>query len=382
MTKRSLYLLVFVMLGLSCSKKEAPKPTAMVPEVTVLKVESKDIPVTKEFVGQVAGIKDVEVRARVGGILLKRYYTEGSRVKEGDLLFLIDPEPFKVRVSQAQSVVRIEAAKFENARRSLNRILPLYKQNAVSQKDRDDAVAEYQSSQSALETAKARLKDAQIDLGYTTVRAPISGFTSKETVSEGSLIVADTDRSLLTVISQINPAYVNFTYSESDLYDLRRRRDAGTLIGDATNLRVRLKLNDGSFYPVIGKLNFTDILVDTSTGTIRARALFDNPDSLLKAGQFARVLVEGFQLKNSIMIPQKAVILAQKGPVAFIVDKQSVAQQVMLELGEEIGNDVVVQKGLKSGDLLIVDGAIKVHQGQKVKVITKSGSIAQSKRME
>ena len=379
--KRSLYLLSFVFLGLSCQKKEAPKVAALVPEVTVMKVQAKDIPITKEFVGQVAGIKDVEVRARVGGILLKRYYTEGSPVKEGDLLFLIDPEPFKVRVSQAQSVVRIEEARFDNARRSLNRIVPLYKQNAVSQKDRDDAVSEYQASQSSLETARARLKDAQIDLGYTTVRAPISGFTSKEAVSEGSLIVAESDRSLLTVISQINPAYVNFTYSESDLLDLRRRRDEGTLVGDANNLSVRLKLNDGTFYSVVGKLNFTDTLVDTSTGTIRARALFGNPDNVLKAGQFARVFVEGFQLKNSIMVPQKSIIISQKGPVAFIVDKNSLAQQVSLELGEEIGNDVVVQKGLKNGDLLIVEGAIKVHHGQKVKVVT-SGAIAQSKRME
>lgn len=379
--KRSLYLLSFVFFGLSCQKKEAPKVAALVPEVTVMKVQAKDIPITKEFVGQVAGIKDVEVRARVGGILLKRYYTEGSPVKEGDLLFLIDPEPFKVRVSQAQSVVRIEEARFDNARRSLNRIVPLYKQNAVSQKDRDDAVSEYQASQSSLETARARLKDAQIDLGYTTVRAPISGFTSKEAVSEGSLIVAESDRSLLTVISQINPAYVNFTYSESDLLDLRRRRDEGTLVGDANNLSVRLKLNDGTFYSVVGKLNFTDTLVDTSTGTIRARALFGNPDNLLKAGQFARVFVEGFQLKNSIMVPQKSIIISQKGPVAFIVDKNSLAQQVSLELGEEIGNDVVVQKGLKNGDLLIVEGAIKVHNGQKVKVVT-SGAIAQSKRME
>lgn len=365
-------VLMFVLLALmSCQKKSATAPAEMIPEVTAVRIEARDVPLIKEFVGQISGVRDIQVRARVGGILLKRFYTEGAFVKEGQPLFLIDPEPFKVQLAQAASVVRIEEARFENARRALDRTLPLYKENAVSQKDRDDAIAYYQSSKSALETARAKYKNTQIDLGYTTVTAPISGFTSKETVSEGSLIVTNSDKSLLTVISQIDPAYVNFTYSENEMLELRKDQQSGKLGGSADKLKVRIKLGDGSFFSGEGKLNFNDILVDPTTGTIRARASFNNSDNALKAGQFVRVYVEGFQLNKSILISQKAVITTQKGPVAYIVDKQSTAQQVSLELGQEIGNNVIVNKGLKVGDFLIVEGATKVRQGQKVKIVAE-----------
>jgi len=368
--KYIVWILAFFAL-MSCHKKAAPPAVQLIPEVTAIRIDTRNVPLVKEFVGQISGVRDIQVRARVGGILMKRYYTEGAYVKEGQPLFLIDQEPFKVQLSQAASVVKIEEARFENARRALDRTLPLYKENAVSQKDRDDAIAYYQGSKSSLETARARYKDSQINLGYTTVLAPISGFTSKETVAEGSLIVANSDKSLLTVISQIDPAYVNFTYTENEMLELRKGQQSGNLGGSLDKLKVRIKLGDGSFFPGEGKLNFNDILVDPTTGTIRARASFANPGNDLKAGQFVRVYVEGFQLNKSILIPQKAVITTQKGPVAFIVDRQSTAQQVSLELGQEIGNNVIVNKGLKAGDYLIVEGASKVRHGQKVKIVTE-----------
>lgn len=377
MHKRWVCLLLLVTGITACNKKEKPKVVAMIPEVTVLRAVARNVPLTKEFVGQVAGFRDIEVRARVGGILLKRYYTEGAEVKEGQPLFLIDPEPFKVEVSQALSVVRIEQARYENAKRALERTLPLYKENAVSQKDRDDAIAYHQGSKASLETARARLKNAQIDLGYTTVTAPISGFTSAETVSEGSLIVPNSEKSLLTVISQVNPAYVNFSYSENEMLMLRKGHAEGKLSGSIDKLTVRLKLGDGGMFPVDGKLNFNDIIVDSTTGTIRARAVFPNPQNVLKPGQFVRVYVEGFELKNSFLIPQRSVIFTQQGPIAFVVDSKSVAQQVSLELGQELGNDVFVNKGLKNGDWVIVDGAAKVKQGQPVKII-KDRSMAKA----
>ena len=378
MHKRWVCLLLLLVIGIAaCNKKEKPKVVAMIPEVTVLRAVARNVPLTKEFVGQVAGFRDIEVRARVGGILLKRHYIEGAEVKEGQPLFLIDPEPFKVEVSQALSVVRIEQARYENAKRALDRTLPLYKENAVSQKDRDDAIAYHQGSKASLETARARLKNAQIDLGYTTVTAPISGFTSAETVSEGSLIVPNSEKSLLTVISQVNPAYVNFSYSENEMLMLRRGHAAGTLSGSIDKLTVRLKMGDGGMFPGEGKLNFNDVIVDSTTGTIRARAVFPNPQNVLKPGQFVRVYVEGFELKNSFLIPQRSVIFTQQGPIAFVVDSKSVAQQVALELGQELGNDVFVNKGLKNGDWVIVDGAAKVKQGQPVKII-KDRSMAKA----
>ncbi|MNK91154.1 Efflux pump periplasmic linker BepD precursor [compost metagenome] len=375
--KRLLCLIVLLAGAVSCNKKEKPKVAEMVPEVTVLRAVSRNVPLTKEFVGQVAGFRDIEVRARIGGILLKRFYTEGAEVKEGQPLFLIDPEPFKVAVSQALSVVRIEQARFENAKRALERTLPLYKENAVSQKDRDDAIAYHQGAKASLETARAKLKNAQIDLGYTTVTAPISGFTSAETVSEGSLIVPNSDKSLLTVISQVDPAYVNFSYSENEMLMLRKGHSQGTLSGTLDKLKVRLKMGDSSMFSGDGKLNFNDIIVDSSTGTIRARAVFPNSKNILKPGQFVRVYVEGFELKNSFMIPQRSVIFTQQGPIVFVVDSKSVAQQVSVELGQELGNDVFVSKGLKNGDWVIVDGAAKVKQGQQVKIV-KDRSMAKA----
>lgn len=375
--KRLLCLIVLLAGVASCNKKEKTKVAEMIPEVTVLRAVSRNVPLTKEFVGQVAGFRDIEVRARVGGILLKRFYTEGAAVKEGQPLFLIDPEPLKVEVSRALSVMRIEQARYENAKRALDRTLPLYKENAVSQKDRDDAIAYHQGAKASLESAKAKLKNAQIDLGYSTVTAPISGFTSAETVSEGSLIVPNSEKSLLTVISQVDPAYVNFSYSENEMLVLRKGHAQGTLSGSLDKLKVRLKMGDGSMFSGDGKLNFNDIIVDSTTGTIRARAVFSNPQSLLKPGQFVRVYVEGFELKNSFMIPQRSVIFTQQGPIVFVVDSKSVAQQVSVELGQELGNDVFVNKGLKNGDWVIVDGAAKVKQGQPVKII-KDRSMAKA----
>jgi membrane fusion protein (multidrug efflux system) len=209
------------------------------------------------------------------------------------------------------------------------------------------------------------------------VTAPISGFTSAETVSEGSLIVTNSDKALLTVISQVNPAYVNFTYSENEMLALRKEHSAGSLVGSLEKLKVRLKMGDGSMFKGEGRLNFNDIIVDSTTGTIRARALFPNDQNLLKPGQFVRVYVEGFELKNSFIIPQRSVIYTQQGPIAFIVDQQSVAKQVAVELGQELGNDVFVNKGLKNGDWVIVDGAAKVRQGQKVKIV-KDRSMAKA----
>ncbi|MBO9667576.1 MAG: efflux RND transporter periplasmic adaptor subunit, partial [Bdellovibrio sp.] len=261
-----------------------------------------------------------------------------------------------------------------NARQSMNRILPLYKENAVSQRDRDDSVADFNSAKASLESAKARLEEAKINLGYTTVTAPIDGFTSKETVSEGSLLVANTDQSLLTTISQIDPAYVNFSYTENELLDLRRLSSEGKLSfpKDLTKLEVKVRLGDGSLYPKTGYLNFNDNIVDTSTGTVKARATIDNKDGALKPGQFVRVFMTGFMMTNTIAIPTKAIVQTQTGQIVFAVTKESKAQQIAVETGDEIGSETVITKGLRGGETVIVEGAAKIRNGMPVRVISGS----------
>lgn len=370
--KKVLLILVLPCLIFSCTKKAAQAPPPMVPEVTVVKVAPRTIPIIKEFVGQISGIRDIQVRARVGGILLKRYYTEGAKVKAGDLLFKIDSAPYQAALDQAKGDVSVAQARMINARQAYNRIIPLYKENAVSQKDRDDAVAEYNSAKSAWESAKAKLEEAKINLGYTTVLAPIDGYTSKETVSEGSLMVANADQSLLTTISQINPAYVNFSYTDNELLDLHRLSAMGKLSqpSDPTKLEVQLRLGDGSIYPQKGFMNFNDNIVDPSTGTVRARAIIDNAQGYLRPGQFVRVFVTGFARTDTIAVPLRSVIQTQTGPIVFVVNPESKVQQINVETGEEMGNDVVINKGLKGGEYVIVEGAAKVRTGMQVKIIS------------
>lgn len=361
----------------ACTKKEAPK-VVLIPEVTAIKTSVRDIPITKEFVGQISGIRDIQVRARVGGILLKRYYKEGDKVKAGSLLFKIDPAPYIAALNQAKGEVAIQKARLVNARQSMNRIIPLYKENAVSQKDRDDAVAIYSAAKSALDAANAKLEEAQINLGYTTVTAPIDGYTSKETVAEGSLIVANSENSLLTTISQTDPAYVNFSYTDNELLQLRRLASSGKLIrpDSLDKIEVQIRMGDGQLYPQIGYLNFNDQIVDTSTGTVKARASIANSDAILRPGQFVSVFVKGFMLKNVITVPLKSIVQTQNGPIVFSITENNVARQISVELGEEVVNDVVVNRGLRGGELIVVEGASKIRNGQTVKVVSGS-NIAQ-----
>ncbi|QLY24711.1 efflux RND transporter periplasmic adaptor subunit [Bdellovibrio sp. KM01] len=356
----------------ACSKKETPKAQQLVPEVTAVKTSVRDIPITKEFVGQISGIRDIQVRARVGGILLKRYYTEGDKVKAGSLLFKIDPAPYTAALNQAKGEVAIQKARLTNARQSMNRIIPLYKENAVSQKDRDDAVAVYNAAKSALDAATANMEQAQINLGYTTVTAPIDGYTSKETVAEGSLIVANSENSLLTTISQTDPAYVNFSYTDNELLELRRLAAKGKLIrpDSLDKIEVQVRMGDGELYPQIGFMNFNDQIVDTSTGTVKARASIANKDAVLRPGQFVSVYVKGFMLRKVITVPLKSIVQTQNGPIIFSITENSVARQISVELGEEIINDVVVNRGLRGGELIVVEGASKIRNGQTVKVVS------------
>ncbi|WP_413582398.1 efflux RND transporter periplasmic adaptor subunit [Bdellovibrio sp. HCB288] len=370
MTRR-LAISGLLLLTLACTKKVEP-PVQLVPEVTTIKVGPRDIPLTREYVGQISGIRDIQVRARVGGILLKRYYQEGQKIKAGSLLFKIDPAPYATAVAQAKGEVEIQRARLINAKQSMDRIVPLYKENAVSQKDRDDAVAFYNGAKSAFDAAKAKLDEAKLNLSYTDVTAPIDGYASAETVAEGSLIVANSDKSLLTTISQTNPAYVNFSYTDSEMLELRRLAAEGKLGRPESmeKIEVQIKLGDGEFYPKVGFLNFNDQIVDTSTGTVKARASIDNEDASLRPGQFVRVYMKGFIIKSAIAIPQKAVVQTQNGPVVFTVDGESVARQVGVELGQEISSSILINRGLRGGELLIVEGAAKVRNGQKVKVVS------------
>lgn len=346
------------------AEQQAPPP----PQVTVVTVQPRDVPVVWHFVGQTAGFRDVEVRARVTGIVLKHTYTEGSFVKKGDPLFQIDPAPFKAVVDQQKAAVAQAKATLNNDRRYVARLKPLAKSGATSRKRLDDAISAAQVAKADLQAAQAQLQQAQINLGYTHVDAPISGLSGKAALSDGSLAIAG-QNSLLTTISQVDPIYVYFSFADNDYLKLTKEIAAGRVKPPPNNeYEVELHLGDGSTFANKGKIDFKNNSVDPNTGTIQARAEFPNPDKQLVPNQFVRVIVKGAVRPDAILIPQRAVMQTQKGQLVYVVDKDGKAQERPVEVGQWIGTDWLINKGLKAGDRVIVDGVTKVRPDKPVKI--------------
>jgi membrane fusion protein (multidrug efflux system) len=338
--------------------------------VTTLVLEPKPLPVSYEYVGQTAGSKEVEVRARVTGILEKRLYTEGSRVKAGQPLFLIDPKPLEAQAAAADADVARARAQLTQAEREVARLKPLAERRAVGQKEADDAVSNAELARAALKAAEARLAEVSLNLGYTRVNAPISGLSSRANKSEGSLVTAyDT---LLTTISQVDPIWVPFNVSENDRLTLDRAVAAGRLVlpkDDAYDVTVRL--SDGSVFPRRGRINFSDTRVNPATGTYEMRAEIANADGALKPGQFVRVTLRGAVRAQAIAVPQVAVLDGPQGKFVYVPGKDKDGKDIAVvrpvALGEWVDVDAanlwIVESGLAAGDTVIVDGIAKLQPG-------------------
>jgi membrane fusion protein, multidrug efflux system len=382
---RFFIFVVIILLAFSgCGKKEGAKgqtfgagKTAQtagmtgqpVTEVAVITVAAESVPVIAETTGKTESYRQVEVRAQVTGTLLKRTYVEGNIVKKGDLLFQIDPTPFHAAVNQAKALVSQKQASVKKADRDIKRLEPLLAEKAVAQKEYDDAVSTKEEAQAALESANASLQQAEINLNYTRVTAPISGITGKALKDEGSLVSAGSD-SLLTKIHQIDPIYVNYSTSDTEyLTRLKEINEKSILVPDQGKFDVELTLSDGSIYPINGKLNFRDIQLDSQTGTMQSRAEFANPDSVLVPNQFVRVTMLGAIRPNTILVPQRAVQQSQAGHYVYVVNAEGKAEQRMVKVGDWIGNDWVIESGLSSGDIVAVDGIIKLQPGVQVKTV-------------
>ncbi|MFN3460090.1 MAG: efflux RND transporter periplasmic adaptor subunit [Oceanibaculum sp.] len=348
----------------NASAPAAPPP----PEVLLKTVEAKDIPISYEYAGRVAGSREVEVRARVSGILMERTYTEGELVKQGDLLFLIDPAPYEAALAQAEAMLQQQQANLAQADREWKRISALFERNAVSARERDSALSTLELAKATVAGARAELRTARINLDYTRVEAPISGVTSQEAVSEGSLVGTGQDSSLLTRISQLDPVYVNFAVPDAESLQLRNMQESGALTLPADGrLRVDLRLSDGSAMGDAGYVDFTDSTIDPSTGTIRNRAVVANPNRDLMPGQFVRVQVKGMVLRNAVTVPQVAVLQGAQGMMVYVVNGENVATPRPIRIGRAIGDSWLVQDGLKDGERVIVEGVIKVRPGQTVR---------------
>ncbi|NLI83258.1 MAG: efflux RND transporter periplasmic adaptor subunit [Deltaproteobacteria bacterium] len=354
----------------SCDRRQASPPPPPVPEVATVSVSPQEVVLTTELPGRTTPFLVADIRPQVNGIVKKRLFTEGSEVKAGDVLYQIDPAPFQAALDNARAALAKAEANLPSIRLRADRYGELLRDKAVSQQDYDDAAAALKQAEADVQYWKAMVETARINLGYTRITAPISGRIGKSSVTEGALVTAYQPVALAT-IQQLDPIYVDVPQSTSELLRLKRNLEDGRLNpnGKEQN-RVRLILEDGTAYPMEGTLQFRDVTVDPTTGSVILRLIFPNPEGVLLPGMFARAIVKEGTLGEAILIPQQAVSRDPKGnPIALIVDGEGKAQQKMLTLNRAIGDQWLVVSGLDPGDGVIVEGFQKVRPGSPVKVV-------------
>lgn len=343
-------------------KQPVPPP----PPVDVVKVTAGNVPNIIELPGRIEAVRTAEVRARVDGIVERRLYKEGSDVAAGTPLFLIDPRDKQAQLVQAQASLARATAAQANARSIVNRYEPLVNRKAVSAQEYDAALSDARQAEASVADARAALARAQLELGYTTVRAPIAGRVGKAQVTEGALVSAGS-ATLLTQINQLSPVYATFTQASVKLLDLQQQAQDGALqVPDLSRIEVRLILENGREYSAGGYLDFADQTVDPSTGSQMIRARFPNPDRQLLPGQFVRGRIVLGMVRGGISVPERAVQITNEEANVMIVTRDNSVARRTVELGGQMNGRWVIRSGLNSGEMVIVDGWMKVQPGQKV----------------
>jgi membrane fusion protein (multidrug efflux system) len=331
-----------------------PPPAA----VSVMAVAASNLALTYEYVGQTAGSRDVEVRARVSGILLKRNFSEGGNVKRGQSLYTLDSAPFQAALNRADADVTAAEARLAQTTRTLARLKPLWEARAVSQREYDDAASAEQIARADLKGAQARRAEAALNLAWTRVESPLSGAVGRSQVSEGTLVAGP--GTLLTTLTQTDPVKVRFGIADTDQMKWRSEVAAGQLkLPPHEAFTVEVKLADGSTYPRKGKLLFSDTRVSGNTGTVEAVAEVPNPDGVLKPGQFVRVRLSGASRPQAITVPTRAVLEGPQGRFVYTVaDNKAVPKPV--QVGDQVGDQWIINQGLQPGDQVIVDGMARI----------------------
>jgi membrane fusion protein, multidrug efflux system len=363
-----LVIAAMALATLAACSKDAPKPQERGPvAVTAITVTPRDTPVSFEYVGQSQSSHQVQIRARVDGFLDKRVYTEGAMVKPGDVLFLQDPKPFEAQLAAAKGALAEQQARLTTANDNLAQVKPLAALNALSVKDLDDATGQQAAAAAAVQTAKANVEAAELNLSYTRIKSPIAGLSSFARVQDGAYV--NGANSLLTFVEQVDPVWVNFTLSENDLLGFQQDSTAGRLkLPPKDEYIVEVILADGSTFPQKGRITFANADYNPQTGTFLLRATLPNPKGDLHPGQFVRVRVSGPVRANAILVPQEAVLQGAKGHFVIVVDKESKAQIRGVKVGPWYGDDWFITDGLQAGDVVVTDGVARLSPGAPVKV--------------
>jgi membrane fusion protein (multidrug efflux system) len=366
-------------------RQQAPPPP--VPEVSTVTVQTQKIMLSTELPGRTSAYRIAEIRPQVSGLILNRLFTEGSSVKTGQVLYQIDPAPFQAALDNTQAALGRAEANLPAIRSRAERYREVLADKAVSRQDYDDAVAAMTQVKADIKYWKATVETARINLGYCRVTAPISGRIGKSNVTEGAIVTAYQPVALAT-IQQLDPIYVDVPQSTTELLRLKRRLEDGRLKSHGTNQnKVKLILEDGTAYPPEGTLQFRDVTVDPTTGSVILRVVFTNPEGVLLPGMVVRAVMKEGVNEQAILIPQQGVSRDPKGnPVSLIVDAEGKAQQRMLTLDRAIGDKWLVSAGLAPGNRVIVEGMQRVRPGAAVKVVpfkegkTRRGSAVQPQK--
>lgn len=361
--KRLIFIALFALCA-SCEKKTpAQRP---LPEVTTFTATAQTVPATYEYVGVAQSSHLVEIRSRVEGYLEQIAFKEGAVVRRGDLLYTLDLRPFEAALENTQAILAEQEAILWNARKTTARLKPLYEQNAVSQRDLDRAIAEELASEASVAAAKAKRREAELNLSYAVIRSPIDGLSSQSNYREGALITPIGSSNLLTTISIVDPIWINFTVSDSDI--LRSYQDVvekKLTYPPDMNFEVEAFLSDGSPFPYKGRVDFADFSLNQNTGTMMVRAIFPNTNHLLRPGQFVRVQVKGAERPHAITVPQVCVMQGKGGMFLYIVKEKRVEIR-QVTVGEWYNKEWIIKEGLSEGEKVIVEGINKVRPGQLV----------------
>ncbi len=355
----------------ACSDAEPP-PEPQAVQVETIQVAPQPVPNIIELPGRVEPVREAEVRARVTGIVQARLYEEGTEVRAGQPLFRIDPRELRASYAQTQAALTRARATAANARAVVERYRPLVVENAISGQEYDAALAAAREAEANVAQISAQLDAASLQLGYTTVRAPISGRAGRAQVTEGAL-VSQAEGTLMTRIEQISPVYVSFAQAASDMLKLRRAVTAGEIeLPENDRVEVRLTFSEGTEYPVPGYIDFLAYSVEEQTGTVEVRAEFPNPEGLLLPGEFVRAQIYAGTLQNGIIVPQRAVTLTENGGSVFVVDADGNAAARQVRLGAMVDGRWIVESGLQAGDVVIVSNLQKIRPGVPVTIANSS----------